>query len=75
MNKLRAHLRDEWNHDVRLGLQSLANTSDGEDLLRAVLLHFNQACAAQEKRIQELESERTGMYCTGEVHMHTGAGV
>ncbi len=73
MNKLRAHLRHEWHHDLRLGLQSFANSSDGEDLLRAVLLHFNQACAAQEKRIQELESERTGMCCTGEAH--TGAGV
>jgi hypothetical protein len=58
MNKLRAQLRDEWRHDLRLGLQSLANTSDGEDLLRAGLLHFKQACASQEKRIQELESER-----------------
>ena len=39
-------------------MQSLVNTSDVEDLLRAELLHFKQACAAQEKRIQELESER-----------------
>jgi hypothetical protein len=46
MNKLRAQLRDEWLHDLRLGLQSLANTSDAEDLLRAELLHFKQACAA-----------------------------
>ncbi len=30
-----AQLRVVWHHDLRLGLQSLANTSDGEDLLRA----------------------------------------
>ncbi len=40
MNKLCAQLRDVCHHDLRLGLQSLANTSDGEDLLRAELLHF-----------------------------------
>ena len=73
MNNLCAQLRDECHHDLRLGLQSLSNTSDAEDLLRAELLHFKQACAGQEKRIQELESERTGMCCTGEAH--TGAGV
>ena len=72
MNKLRAHLWDEWHHDLRLGLQYLANTSDAEDLLGAELLHFKQACAAHEKRIQEL-FQRTGLCCTGEGH--TGAGV
>ena len=35
-----------------------ANTSESEDLLRSELLHFKQVCAAHEKRIQELESER-----------------
>jgi hypothetical protein len=59
MNELRAQLRDEWRHDLRLELQSLAKTSDSADLLRAELLRFQQTCAAQEKRIQELESART----------------
>lgn len=58
MNELRAQLRDEMRHDLKLELQSLANTSGSDDLLRAELVHFKQACAAQEKRIQELESER-----------------
>ena len=58
MNELRAQLRDEMRHDLKLELQSLANSSGSDDLLRAELVHFKQACAAQEKRIQELESER-----------------
>ncbi len=71
MNKLLAQLRDELHHDLRLGLQSLVNTSDAEDLLRAELFHFKQACAAHEKRIQEL-FQLTGMCCTGEGHTGTG---
>ena len=66
MNELRAQLRDEWRRDLRLELlQSRAsptrqtNTSDSEDLLRSELLHFKQASATHEKRIQELESART----------------
>jgi hypothetical protein len=59
MNELRAQLRDEWRHDLRLELQSLAKTSVSEDHLRAELLRFKQTCAAQEKCIQELESART----------------
>jgi hypothetical protein len=59
MNELQAQLWDEWRHDLRLELQSLAKTSDSEDLLRAELLRFKLTCAAQEKRIQELESVRT----------------
>jgi hypothetical protein len=59
MNELRAQLRDEWRHDLRLELQSLAKTSGSEDLSRSELLHFKQTCVPQEKCIQELESERT----------------
>jgi hypothetical protein len=59
MNELRAKLRDECRHDLRLELQSLAKTSDSEDLLRTELLRFKQTCVEQEKRIQELESIRT----------------
>jgi hypothetical protein len=57
LNELRTQLRDEWRHDLKLEFQYLTNTSDSEDLLRAELLHFKQACTSQEKRIQELESE------------------
>ncbi len=59
VNELRAQLRDEWHYDLRLELQSLAKTSDSEDLLRTELLRFKQTCATQEKRIQELESVLT----------------
>ncbi len=54
MNTLRAQLRDEWCYVLRLGLQSLPNTSDGEDLLRVELLHFKQALAAQELKKKKI---------------------
>jgi hypothetical protein len=58
LNTLNSIFEHHWSvFPIDLCLQSLANTSDGEDLLRAELLHFKQACVAQEKRIQELESE------------------
>jgi hypothetical protein len=58
MNEFRAQLWDEWCHDLRLELQSLAKTFYSEDLLRSELLRFQQTCAAQEKHIQEMESVR-----------------
>ncbi len=38
----RAQLRDEWRNDLRLELQTLAKTSDSEDLYRTELFRFKR---------------------------------